>query len=152
MARTITVSATTEILASPAIVRSVFLDFPRYKQWYPGMFIEPVDSGKKPSELVKGDRLKLSIGGLPFRAPVTENSTNCFSWDGSFFGLVSGHHQFFFSPSKENPGSTTFTNKEDYSGALLIFFGDGENVKKNSEVNYEKFNEALKNEVEKPSS
>ncbi|KAI2623216.1 hypothetical protein GGR54DRAFT_638456 [Hypoxylon sp. NC1633] len=147
----ITVSATTEILASPAVVRSVFLNFPHYKQWCPGVVIEPVDAGKKPSELAQGDRIRINMGGFAFQAPILDNSADCFSWKGSMLWLVSGHHKFYFAPSKENPGSTTFTNTEDYGGFLTIFFS-GKGSLEHAEKNYERFNDALKKEVEKHSS
>lgn len=46
------------------------MDFPRYTQWS-SWTIEPVDAGKKPSDLKVDDKLKVNLKGLAFRPVVT---------------------------------------------------------------------------------
>ncbi|CAM1507765.1 Fc.00g046130.m01.CDS01 [Cosmosporella sp. VM-42] len=151
MGTTISVSAQIEILAPPYLVRSIFMDFPRYKQWQQGWEIEPVDSGKKSSELYVGDRLKVNMHGMTFHPVVEGNAPDCFTWQGSLYGLFAGKHRFIFSPSEENPGGTTFIQREDFSGPVMIFFWPWRN-KKWSMDNWDAFNAALKKQVEKSAS
>ncbi|KAL7929921.1 hypothetical protein V8C35DRAFT_170030 [Trichoderma chlorosporum] len=152
MSPMLSVSTKIEIAASPAVVRSVFLDFARYTQWQPGWNIQPTDSSKQPFDLKKGDNLKVSMNGNVHHPVVVENSPDSFQWEGSLFGLAKGVHQFHFAPSEANPGSTTFTQGEDFRGLLITLSSPWWNGKKFDLGPWDKFNADLKNEVEKKSS
>ncbi|KAH6991288.1 hypothetical protein BKA56DRAFT_610833 [Ilyonectria sp. MPI-CAGE-AT-0026] len=147
----VSVSAQVEILASPAAVRSVFLDFARYNEWQKGWDIKPADTGKKSSEIKTGDSLRVAMHGMAFNPIVLENSTECFAWEGSIPIILSGQHRFSFSPSKENPGGTTFIQSEEFRGALALYYWPQRNQKQLMH-NWDAFNAALKKEVERSSS
>ncbi|KAF7551936.1 hypothetical protein G7Z17_g4670 [Cylindrodendrum hubeiense] len=150
MASTHSVSAQIEILAPPATVRLVFLDFARYDQWHKGWTVEPIEA-EKPSELQIGDRLKVNMHGMVFRPVVAENSPECFIWEGSLSVIITGKHWFYFSPSKENPGGTTFIQSEKFTGLLTALLWPWRNKKYEPSENWKTFNAALKKEAEKSS-
>lgn len=60
---TISVSAQVEILASPAAVRSKFLQFKESTQWQKSWVIE---SEKTPTDLQPGDVVKATMQGMTF--------------------------------------------------------------------------------------
>lgn len=73
-----------------------------------------------------------------------------FMWDGTIPGLgfvLSGKHYFYFSPSKVNPGGTTFIQKEDFTG-LLTMIWPGNDTQKWSIEQWSEFNEAFKKDIE----
>jgi hypothetical protein len=80
-----------------------------------------------------------------------ENSPNTFAWDGSFYGVIGARHEFTFAPSEKNPGGTTFVQREDWSGAVMVLLWPWRNREWDS-PNFAAFNDALKKEVEKASS
>jgi hypothetical protein len=80
-----------------------------------------------------------------------ENSPESFQWEGSLFGLAKGVHQFHFTPSETNPGSTTFTQGEDFRGLLITLSSPWWNSRKFDLGPWDKFNADLKNEAEKSS-
>ncbi|KAF3076039.1 hypothetical protein CFAM422_000965 [Trichoderma lentiforme] len=89
MGPTLTVSTQIEIAATPAAVRSVFIDFARYTQWQQGWKFEPADSGKQPLDLKPGDGLKVKMNGTSMQPIVMkENSADSFQWEGSLLGLM----------------------------------------------------------------
>lgn len=75
-----------------------------------------------------------------------ENNEREFRWVGSLPYIFTGAHYFIFDPSETTPGSTTFKQGENFTGAasILMNFSMG----KNTGVNFEKFNEDLKKRVE----
>ncbi|RSL68049.1 hypothetical protein CEP54_002948 [Fusarium duplospermum] len=148
MSRTISVKAQIEILASPTVVRSVFLGFDRYQQWQQGWDIRPADTTKKPLELKSGDKIRVSMHGMVFNPEVITNDPECFTWEGSIPWIVKGRHYFSFYPSKENPGGTTFIQSEDYSGGFVTLFGSWVKTDQPNE-NWNAFNAALKKEAER---
>ncbi|KAK7418659.1 hypothetical protein QQX98_003850 [Neonectria punicea] len=150
MGQTVSVHAQVEILAPPATVRSIFLDFAQYEKWHQGWEITPVDPAKKPSELKNADTLKVSMHGMTFHPTVTHNTSESFIWEGSLWGLLVGKHEFAFSPSKENPGGTTFVQSEEFRGPLTVLYWPWRNTEHIS-PNWEAFNVALKEEAEKTS-
>ncbi|KAJ4859896.1 polyketide cyclase / dehydrase and lipid transport domain-containing protein [Trichoderma breve] len=152
MSPILSVSTKIEIAASPAAVRSVFLDFARYTQWKPGWIIQPVDANKQPLDLKPGDGLKVSMDGKAHNPVVVENSPKSFQWEGSLFGLGKGVHQFHFEPSETNPGGTTFTQGEDFRGLLITLSSPWWSGRKFDMDPWDKFNADLKNEVEKSSN
>ncbi|EHK47198.1 uncharacterized protein TrAtP1_010146 [Trichoderma atroviride] len=151
MSPILSVSTKIEIAASPAIVRSVFLDFARYPQWQPGWNIQPVDANKQPLDLKSGDGLKVNMNGSAHNPVVVENSPASFQWEGSLFGLAKGVHQFHFTPSETTLGNTTFTQGEDFRGLLITLSSPWWNSRKFDLSPWDKFNADLKNEAEKAS-
>ncbi|TFB01690.1 hypothetical protein CCMA1212_006298 [Trichoderma ghanense] len=141
MSPILSVSTKIEIAASPAAVRSVFLDFARYTQWQPGWNIQPADASKQPLDLKAGDGLKVNMNGNVHHPVVV--------WEGSLFGLAKGVHQFHFTPSETNPGNTTFTQGEDFRGLLITLSSPWWNSRKFDLGPWDKFNADLKSEVEK---
>ncbi|KAM0281221.1 hypothetical protein ACHAQH_003652 [Verticillium albo-atrum] len=148
MGVTISQNAKIEILASPAIVRSVFLDFQRYNQWQEIFQIEPITKDQNLIDFKKGDRLKVNMQGFTFRPYIDANSEDVFTWVGSIPPLFWGTHHFLFKPSDENPGGTTFIQREDFEGILTVPFWPWRNSFKPSEP-WEKFNAGLKGEAER---
>ena len=84
--------------------------------------------------------------GMAFSPKVLENNEREFKWVGSLPYIFSGAHHFKFEPSEKTPGSTTFRQGENFTGALsfLMNFSFGANTG----ANFEKFNEDLKKRVE----
>lgn len=138
--------------------------------WHEGHFKSiKVPSGKKPIDLVEGDKLEVSLThGMNFSPVILvslysnttahsskyrlrcfqENSATKFRWRGSLPGVFTGDHVFEFHPSESTPGGTKFIQYEDFSG-LLSFTMKPE--KKSGQMNLEGFkqlNEDLKKKVE----
>ncbi|KAL7931998.1 hypothetical protein V8C35DRAFT_308210 [Trichoderma chlorosporum] len=149
MSPILTVSMKIEIAATPDAVRSVFMDFARYAQWQSGWRIQPTDSSKQPLDLKPGDGLKVKMNGTSVQPIVTENSAASFQWEGSLLGLLTGVHQFHFTPSEKHPGGTTFIHKEDLRGALITVSSPLWSCRELSPSSWDKFNSDLKKEVEK---
>ncbi|KAI5863934.1 hypothetical protein GGS23DRAFT_522023 [Durotheca rogersii] len=145
MGQAFSVPCQIEIAAPPATVRSVFLDFPRYKEWQEAWTIEPVDSGKNLSEIDTGDSLRVSMHGMVFHPIVMDNCTEYFVWEGSLFGLFSVR----FTPSEENPGGTTFIQTEVFRGPLTAMVPEGSSARKGPSKGWDMFNMALKKECER---
>lgn len=147
------ISTEVEIQASPATVRSVLKDFASYKQWS-SWTIEPIDSsaGKTSSELKpEENRLKVDMKGTVFRPLVKENSTECFAWEGSLYGLLVGRHEFVWSSSNKTQGGTTMAQKEDFHGVLAFMFAPGWSPRKSTLEGWNAFFRDLKKEAEKRS-
>ncbi len=143
-----------EIQAPPAKVRSVFMDFPRFKRWS-NWTIEPIDTstGKSSAELKpEEDRLKVDMKGTVFRPLVKENPTECFAWEGSLYGLLVGRHDFTWSPSKKKAGGTTMFQKEEFGGLLAFMFAPGWSPRKSTLEGWDAVFADLKKEAEKDSS
>ncbi|KAI5459224.1 hypothetical protein BGZ63DRAFT_337250, partial [Mariannaea sp. PMI_226] len=151
MGQSQSITAEIEIQASPERVRSVFMDFARYSEWSQWSF-ELADSGKTPSELKAGDQLKVSLKGMKFSPSVVKNSPESFQWLGSLPLVFVGQHQFNFTPSQKHPGGTTFTQREDFSGALAFLMKPGSSGSESTLANWNGFNAELKKEAEKSSS
>ncbi|TPX11705.1 uncharacterized protein E0L32_007684 [Thyridium curvatum] len=146
----ITISAQIDILASPALVRQVFMDFAGYSQWQQGWNIRPVESGKNPLDLQASDRLRVSMHGMTFHPSVVDNRPEHFIWDGSLYGLFTGRHTFDFAHNKNDPSTTTFVQREEFWGPLTYLFRPF--IRKDQPMeNWATFNEALKKECERRS-
>ncbi|CAH0017127.1 unnamed protein product [Clonostachys rhizophaga] len=122
MEKPIIMLAQIEIKASPTAVRSVV-------------------TLNRPNEinfsLSIGDHLRVNIYGVTFRPYILEASLP---------GLCRKRH-FHFSPSKVNPGTTTFVQEEHFTGAMTHIFGAW--TKKNPQIVFwHIFNLALEREVE----
>jgi hypothetical protein len=66
-------------------------------------------------------------------------------------GIIVGKHEFFFFSSQENPGGTTFVQTEEFTGLLATLYRPFSKKDQPMEK-WDKFNAALKKEVEKSSS
>ncbi|GKT84460.1 activator of hsp90 ATPase 1 family protein [Colletotrichum tofieldiae] len=132
MGVTISQHARIEILASPSTVRSVFLDFQRYSQWQDVFQIEPITPEQDPTELKKGDRVKVNMRGFVFRPYIEENSDACLTWAIAIPPLFYGTHFFFFAQARKTQ----------------VPFWPWRNGGKPSEP-WEAFNASLKAEAEK---
>jgi len=77
-----------------------------------------------------------------------ENTNETFQWRGSFYGLVVGHHQFYFKNSTKTPSGTTFVQTEDFNGILAWMFGPTQSYGKKTSAEFKSFNEDLKARVE----
>ncbi|WYZ45978.1 hypothetical protein EsH8_IX_000203 [Colletotrichum jinshuiense] len=148
MGQTQSVSAEIEIQASPATVRSVFLDFQRYKQWSQGWVIEPVEPTKSPLELKADDQVKVNMRGTAFQPVIQENTSEVFTWEGSIPVLFTGAHQFYFKPSEQNPGGTKFIQIEVFRGLLSFLMAPMWGLRQKTLVGWNEFNADLKKEVE----
>lgn len=164
---TVSVSAQIEILAAPSVVRSKFLEFEQSKQWQKSWTIELTEPGKQPTDLVAGDVVKVNMQGMTFRPIIAvrltisssftslhrllnfiqSNTPESFVWEGRVPFLFSGKHYFDFAPSKQNPGGTTFVQREDFTGPLVTLALPWKN--KGPSENWKAFNAALKKEVER---
>ncbi|KAJ4329106.1 hypothetical protein N0V84_000466 [Fusarium piperis] len=147
MGQSQTMIAEIEIQASPETVRSVFLDFPRYKEWT-GWKVEPATPTKKSDELQPKEKLKVDLGTMKFSPALLKNSPDAFEWHGNLWPIFSGKHEFSWQPSSKTPGGTTFRQKEDFTGFLAFLMAPGRSLGKKSLDNWVKFNGDLKKEVE----
>jgi hypothetical protein len=77
-----------------------------------------------------------------------ENSPNSFHWVGSIPILIYGKHQFDFTPSEQTPRGTTFVNKEEFSGALVVLFKPFLGTLGGSSENFDTLNRELKEAAE----
>ncbi|KAJ4258124.1 hypothetical protein NW762_008265 [Fusarium torreyae] len=64
-----------EIEAPIETVRSVFKDFPRYKEWS-SWSIEPAVSSKRKDDLVPKDKLKVDVKDLKFTATLLVSNSS----------------------------------------------------------------------------
>ncbi|KAK4935079.1 hypothetical protein LTR10_023811 [Elasticomyces elasticus] len=148
MGQSQSLSTQVEIQASPDAVRSIFMDFPRYKQWT-NWSITPIDSSKTSADLKPNDRLKVDIGGgMAFQPLVMENSPDTFQWLGALPVLFSGKHEFHFSPSNKHPGGTTVVQLENFTGLLAFLMGPGWSMRQSTLDKWDAFFADLKKEVE----
>lgn len=133
------------IAATPMTVWGVLTDFEKYGQWNP--FIHSIKG-----EVVEGQRIKASIqppgaSGMTF-TPVllSVKPGKELRWLGKLFvkGLFDGEHIFELYTNTD--GSTTFVQREQFSGILVPLF------KKMLEVNtlagFEAMNKKLKQVAE----
>ena len=90
--------------------------------------------------------------GFRHSKPVQENLSDRFQWEASFYGLISGKHTFYFSPSDKNPGGTSFIQAEDLRGPLALLLRPWSNSMQKSLDERDTLSVALKKEVEKSSS
>ncbi|KAB8290793.1 hypothetical protein EYC80_008430 [Monilinia laxa] len=135
-----------EINASPEIVRRVLLDFPAISEWHNGL-IKSITPHDLNDPLGIGKKLHCIMEGFEFDSVVTENTPNKFVWQGPPIMTVSGLHTFLIEPSKTNPGGTTFTQIEEYSGSIAFLMQDwllGRSIK----GQFEKYNGDLKKKCE----
>ncbi|KAI1844648.1 hypothetical protein JX266_009104 [Neoarthrinium moseri] len=151
MGQSPSITAEIEIQASPDAVRSVFMDFGRYKEWSQWYF-EPVEATKSPTELQEGDRMKIDLGAMKFEASIVKSPADSFSWDGNFYGLLAGKHEFMFNPSTKHAGGTTFLQKEEFRGVFAFLMAPQLGLSGSTLSNWNQFNADLKKKVESSSS
>jgi hypothetical protein len=152
-----------EIAASPSTVRAIFLEFPKYSDWHHGFFksITPdttspeAKDSKTGTSLRPGDTLHVIIGldNMTLHPTILSNSTKEFSWGGKLWGipgLFTGVHSFKFEESNhaENPGGTTFSHGEVFSGILSLLIREGSAMHSKTKGGFEGFNRDLKAKCE----
>jgi len=87
-------------------------------------------------------------------AVILANSPHLFKWGGSLPLIFGGNHSFEFKESKVTPGGTTFTQHEEFYGALGFlmggnFVGRWAGFGRKTEGNWDGFNRDLKGVCEK---
>ncbi|ATZ56928.1 hypothetical protein BCIN_14g01350 [Botrytis cinerea B05.10] len=135
-----------EIDASPETVRKVLLDFPNIDEWHTG-FVKSITPLDTDDPLAIGKKLHCVMQDFEFDSIITENSPNKFAWQGPPVMTVSGLHSFLIEPSNSNPGGTTFTQVEEYSGGISFLMRPwllGKPIK----GQFEKYNTDLKKRCE----
>ncbi|KAK7958352.1 hypothetical protein PG996_010210 [Apiospora saccharicola] len=108
-----------EIRAPPALVRTVLMDFARYRDWTHKSRWS-ITADKSVQDLKPGDSLRVDLGGMSFRPTLVDIMEDSFAWDGSLWGLLVGRHYFHVLPSKKTPGGTLFVQKEEWTGPLSV--------------------------------
>ncbi|TDZ15557.1 hypothetical protein Cob_v011485 [Colletotrichum orbiculare MAFF 240422] len=146
MGVTHSVATEVEIAASPATVRSVFLDWPRYKEWTKVWTMETKDAATKASEVKSGDFVNVNLKGYAFSPEIWQNSEELFQWNGSVPYVFSGAHSFHIRASSKTPGGTTFTQSEDFSGAFAFLMKPFWGFEKSTLTNWREFDQDIKKE------
>jgi len=134
-----------EINTEPAKIWEVLMDFDEYPEWNP--FVVSIIGKPKLRE-----RLKITISPEPgkhmiFKPRITMlEKSKKFAWLGQLFmtGLFDGHH--IFELKSNSKGSTTFIQREEFSGFLVPFLWKG--MKEKTTKGFESMNQSLKNRVE----
>ncbi|KAH6681744.1 hypothetical protein B0J14DRAFT_577071 [Halenospora varia] len=140
------ISTTIEIKASPEAAREVFLNFLTWKEWHNG-FYKAVTPLSDTDPFSVGKKLHCSVEGMDFEVTITQNSPTTFQWQGPPVKGVAGLHTFMFEPSKITQGSTTFTQREEFTGALA-FLVQPWLLGKSLDAGFKGFNKDLKRKVE----
>lgn len=136
------------ILASPADVWNVLVDFERYPRWNP--FILSLTGTVTENEKIEA-RIKPAGGSaMTFKPTIlrfVEHRTIC--WEGHLFfkGLFDGRHSFELFENGD--GTTTFIQSETFSGILVPFFSDM--IEDKTLKGFHLMNEKLKELVERNS-
>jgi hypothetical protein len=139
-----TISATTDIAATPQKVWDVLADLPAYQEWNP--FIQSA-SGR----LAEGARLTLRMvppGGraITFRPTVlAAQPGRLLRWIGRLIvpGIFDGTHQFAF---EDLGGRTRLTQSETFRGLLVPFT---RKTMTRTEAGFRALNQALKERAER---
>lgn len=146
---TMSIHTSITIDAPPSIVREVFFDFPEYSHWNPWFtWIESPVPMPPP-----GTKVKFVALGITAKPVVVENTSDTFSWVGSFIGewFFKGHHFFKFEPLGDmgENGETVhckFLQYEYFSGIgswfILLF------IRRPTENGFRRMNSALKEKAE----
>jgi hypothetical protein len=135
---------TIEIDATPDEVWAVLTDFDDYDEWNP--FVTSICGAAE-----KGARLAVVLappGGRAITMKPTVRAAEAsrrFAWLGHLGvpGIFDGAHEFLIDPGAE--GTTVFTQRETFRGALVPFVGG---VLKKTEAGFVLMNQALKDRVE----
>jgi len=136
------------IHAPPSRVWDVLMDFEHYPEWNP--FVIEISGEKQVGKrlLVRLQGPKDSVFSFTPAVVTVEPNTH-FSWRGRLFNLpylFTGTHHFALVAS-DNGLSTDFEQSEDFSGILVWLFhlmGGS----KDTEANFRRMNEALKQKAE----
>jgi hypothetical protein len=135
---------TIEIDATPDEVWAVLSHFDDYDEWNP--FVTSICGAAE-----KGARLAVVLappGGRAITMKPTVRAAEAsrrFAWLGHLGvpGIFDGAHEFLIDPGAE--GTTVFTQRETFRGALVPFVGG---VLKKTEAGFVLMNQALKDRVE----
>jgi hypothetical protein len=158
------INTSIEIAAAPAAVRTVFLDFPKFGEWHSSFFKSIALDAASPQAkaantgalLQPGDTMNIVIGldsDTKLHPTIMRNTATEFSWTGKLFGipgLFTGTHTFKFEESKDpkNPGGTTFSQGEVFSGILSILIRSGSSMNATTTTGFNNFNRDLKTRCE----
>ncbi|KAI1195869.1 hypothetical protein F5X97DRAFT_306973 [Nemania serpens] len=144
----VSVRSTIEIARSPAHVRRVLTDFPKYHEWVQGS-IKGVEVLSADGSISVGDKIKISFPGMgTFSGEIAANSPAELKWRNKWPGLLLAEHSFRFEPSTITPGHTTFVNSEEFSGALTYLTYLTGKPHGESSPGFELFNKSLKERAE----
>ncbi|KAG9237503.1 hypothetical protein BJ875DRAFT_148877 [Amylocarpus encephaloides] len=138
------------IAASPAAVRAKFLDFTQIPKYSGSSIIQSIapKTSKVPTELTKGDVLRVSLGGgMSFSPTVLENSEQAFIWRGYIPLIICGDHGFRFKEVEGNNQVTLFEQDEEYTGTLS-FLANWKGQKEKQMKHFDEFNRHFKKWVE----
>jgi hypothetical protein len=80
-----------------------------------------INSPKTALDLVPGDSISFSAGGMILNPIIQSNNPNSFSWQGSFIGILTGKHYFQFIEG-DSPNETLFVQSEEMSGLFGFLF------------------------------
>lgn len=133
------ISTSIQINATPEKVWQELTNFKSYPQWNP--FIQSLKGDVK-----VGNRIDVNLGGMAFKPLVLEYTKNQkFRWIGHLLikGIFDGEHQFELIANPD--GSTHFIQSEKFKGILVPFVPK---VFKDTKVNFERMNQALKQKAE----
>jgi hypothetical protein len=131
-----------DIQATPQQVWDIMTRFSDYPQWNP--FIKSLTG-----EVAEGNRIRVELMGMSFKPKVLAfRQKEEFRWKGQFIfpGLFDGEHYFRLSAKAD--GTTRLEHGEYFSGLLVPLFK--RRMLADTEANFRAFNEALKQECEKP--
>jgi hypothetical protein len=132
------------------------LNFAEIPKWSPNGFIKKISPVAPSTELrlVPDEILDVQLTAGAFKPVILKNTPEEFAWCGSLPYIFTGTHRFIFAPSKVTPGGTTFTQSEEFSGALAWLMGDSmparaAGMREGTKTKWEVFNQDLKKELEK---
>jgi hypothetical protein len=128
------------------------LDFSKIKDWSAWTITNKKDELSGGQDMIEGDPLSVVLPGNSFSPTVQENKPDLFAWLGSIPYIFTGRHEFRFRESTSHAGGTTFTQSEEFTGALSFLMGPGWSMREKTAMVWSKFNEDLKAEAEKRAS
>ncbi|KAF5667043.1 hypothetical protein FHETE_5744 [Fusarium heterosporum] len=138
----------TEIEAPVEVVKSLFKDFHRFKEWS-SWSIDPAVHSKKMDDLIPKDKLSVDVKDLKFTATLLKNDLEAFEWSGGIWPLLTGEHEFSWRPSTTTQGGTTFRQRENWRGLVASLWRPGRIMGKKTRKNFESFNAEVKEEAER---
>ncbi|KAM0338174.1 hypothetical protein ACHAPU_011424 [Fusarium lateritium] len=138
----------TEIEAPVEVVKSLFKDFPRFKEWS-SWTIDPAVQSKKIDDLNPKDKLTVDVKDLKFTATLLKNDPDSFEWSGGLWPLLTGEHEFSWRPSTTTLGGTTFRQREKWRGLIAALWRPERIMGKKTRKTFESFNAEVKKEAER---
>ncbi|KAF4446572.1 hypothetical protein F53441_9799 [Fusarium austroafricanum] len=137
-----------EIQAPVDVVKSVFKDFSRFREWS-SWSIDPAVSSKKYDDLIPEEKLSVDIEGFKFTATLLKNDPDLFEWAGGLWPLLLGEHEFFWRASTKTPGGTTFVQRESWRGLMAFLWQRDWIMGRKTFKSFSLFNSEIKKEAER---